>query len=101
MTVDERTQLEKDILYEHHKADAALQAELVRLRRSASRLKVCAEKLELFISCIECSPLRAEGAPSGTVTDLDIEDINRSVQEAVRLREKLDQLAKDKKSLGL
>jgi hypothetical protein len=102
MTVDERTQLEKDILYEHHKADTALQAELVRLRRDASRLTNCAEKVNRFISYIEnVFPLRAEGAPSGLVTHVDVEEINRSVQETLRLREKVDQLAKDKKSLGL
>jgi len=101
MTSAERVQLEKDILYEHHKAEQDFRAELLKLRRWQERLQNASEKLKSFAQYVEAGPLRKDGAPSGEVSDLDLEEINRTHQQVLMLREKLDQLSADKKSLGL
>ena len=101
MTSSERVQLEKDILYEHRKAQQDFHAELLRLRRWKEQLTQAANKLEIFAHYVESAPLCKDGAPSGEIPALDTEEINRACREVHTLREKLDQLSADKKSLGL
>ncbi len=101
MTSSERVQLEKDILYEHHKAEQDFQAELLNLRRWQERLQIAADKLKIFTQYIESAPLHKDGAPTGEASGIDSEEISRTCHESLRLREKLEQLSADKKSLGL
>ena len=101
MTSADRIQLEKDILYEHRKAEQDFQAQLIVLRRWQQRVQNAADKLSAFAHYVESAPLRKDGAPSGEMSGIDCEEINQLCREALALRERLDQLTKDKKGLGL
>jgi hypothetical protein len=101
MTTADRIQLEKDILYEHRKAEQDFQAQMIVLRRWQERVQIAADKLKAFAQYVETGTLRKEGAPSGEVSGIDCEEINQACHEALALRERLDQLTKDKKALGL
>jgi hypothetical protein len=102
MTTTERVQLEKDILYEHHKADGEFSAQLVKLRQSQRELQHAADKLKIFLDYAESGqPLRRDGAPIASLPDIDLKQIEVASRELVALREKVDQLQADKKGLGL
>jgi hypothetical protein len=102
MTSTERVQLEKDILYEYHKASGDFSAQIVKLRLSHSRLQLAADQLKRFIDYVEGGyPIRREGSPSAPSSDLDLNQIESECAELVRLRDRVDQLQADKKGLGL
>jgi hypothetical protein len=102
MTETERIRLEKDILYEHHKAEQDFSAQVVKLKRAQGQLQHAAEKLKTFVTYVETAPtLRREGGPSATMPELDIKQIESECDELAALREKVDQLSADKKGLGL
>jgi hypothetical protein len=101
MTAADRVQLEKDILYEHRKAEQDFQAQMIVLRRWQERVQSTADKLRVFALYVETGTLRKDGAPSGEVSEIGCEEINQACREALALRERLDQLARDKKALGL
>jgi hypothetical protein len=102
MTSTERVQLEKDILYEHHKASGDVSAQIVKLRRMQTQVQLAADKLTIFLDYAESSePIRRDGAPRAALPDVDMKQIESECNDLVTLREKLDQLQKDKKGLGL
>ncbi len=102
MTSTERVQLEKDILYEHHKAGGELSAQLVKVKRSQTQLQHAADKLQIFLEYVEGGqPLRREGAPSASLPDVDVKRVELECAELLALREKVDQLQADRKGLGL
>jgi len=101
MTAADRVQLEKDILYEHRKAEQDFQAQMIILRRWQERVQNAADKLKAFSFYVETATLRKDGAPSGEVSGIDCEEINQVCREALALRERLGQLTKDKNALGL
>lgn len=102
MTSTERVQLEKDILYEHHKVSGELSAQLVKVKRSQTQLQHAADKLKIFLDYVEGGqPLRREGAPSASLPDVDMKQIESECAELLALREKVDQLQTDKRRLGL
>lgn len=102
MTTSERIQLEKDILYEHHKASGELSAQIVKLKRMHSGLQVATEKLKRFIDYVEGgNSVRREGAPTASMPEVDMKQIESECALLVALREKIDQLQADKKGLGL
>lgn len=102
MTSADRVQLEKDILYEHHKASGDVSAQIVKLRRMQIQVQLTADKLRNFLDYAEGDePIRRDGAPSATLPSIDTAELESECRELVKLREKLDQLEKDKKGLGL
>jgi hypothetical protein len=102
MTSADRVQLEKDILYEHHKASGELSAQIVKLRRALAQVQLAADKLKIFLDYAESGqPIRREGAPSASLSDVDFGKIESECRELVTLREKIDRLQADKKGLGL
>ena len=98
----DRVQLEKDILYEHHKASGELSAQIVKLRRTQAQMQLAADKLKNFLDYAESGqPIRRDGAPTASLPDVDVRQIESECRELVTLREKIDQLQADKKGLGL
>jgi hypothetical protein len=67
-----------------------------------SEFQIAAEKLKRFIDYVEGGyPVKREGAPSASMPEIDMKQIESECAELVALREKVDQLQADKKGLGL
>ena len=97
MTTEKRVELEKEILYEHHKAEEDLKAELVQLRRWVRRLQDAGEQLSRFTHSVESTT-----RPSPvSLPDVDIEEIRIACADTLLTRERLNQLTQDKLGLGL
>jgi hypothetical protein len=72
------------------------------LRRWQEQLQVAAEKLKSFISALENhDKINREDGPSGRLREIEIAEIQRNCDEARSLKEKVEQLEANKKSLAL
>ena len=74
----------------------------MKLRRTQTQVQLTADKLRNFLDYAESGqPIKRDGAPSASLSDVDIRQIENECRELIALREKIDQLQADKNGLGL
>ena len=102
MTDGERTQLEKDVLYNEHKAKAEFNACIVKLQRMRESIQKWPEHLRMLTSMLEQTELPIERATQWrNFPDVDLKEVLNACDEAIAARTRLDALQSQKKKLGL
>lgn len=102
MTDSERMQLEKDVLYNEHKAKADLSGCAVRLQQLQARLQTWSDHLKSFTNAIDNLDAPIERATQWRdFPDVDLKEVLSACDEAITVRHRLDGVQSQKKKLGL
>jgi hypothetical protein len=102
MTDGDRTQLEKDVLYNEHKTKAELGAYIVNLQRMQQDLQKWSEHLKMLANMLDQTDLPVERATQWRMfPDVDLKEVLSNCDEAIAVRLRLDGIQSQKKKLGL
>ena len=102
MTDSERTELEKDVLYNEHKTKAEFSACIVRLQRMQQDVQKWSEHLRTLASTLEQTDLPIERATQWRMfPEVDLKEVLSACDEAIAVRTRLDALQSQKKKLGM
>jgi|SRR5271156_295404 len=102
MTDSERTQLEKDVLYNEHKTKAELSACVVRLQQMQQDVQKWSEYLKMLASTLERTDLPVERATQWRgFPGVDPVKVSAACDEAIAVRYRLDGIQSQKSKLGL
>lgn len=102
MTDSERTQLEKDVLYNEHKMKAEFSACIVRLQRMQQDVQKWSEHLRTLANTLEQTDLPIERATQWRMfPDVDLKEVLSACDEAIAVRSRLDGIRSQRNKLGL
>jgi hypothetical protein len=102
MTDSERTQLEKDVLYNEHQTKAEFSACIVRLQRMREGVQKWSENLRMLTSILDQPDQLVERVTQWRMfPELDLKEVLSACDEAVAVRTRLDGIQSQKKKLGL
>ena len=100
MTDNERTQLEKDVLYNEHKTKAEFNACVVKLQQIQERIQKWSEHLRTFIAKVERAPID-DARQWRSFPDVDPTEVVNACDDAIAAKGRLDGIQAQKQKLGL
>lgn len=103
MTVEERVQVEKDVLYEEHEVGRELAAHLVRIDNAKENFRKLSDALCVFQGSLYSgsSITEQEGDGYHAFIGISMSDLEKSCTAARKLNARLQKVREQKKNLGL
>jgi hypothetical protein len=103
MTVEERVQVAKDVLYEEHEVGRELAAYVVRIENAKENFRKLSDALCVFQGSLHTgsSVTEQEGDGYRAFLGVSLSDLEKSCMAARKLKARLQTIREQKKNLGL